>query len=502
MKVALADLDCETLDLSTEKSPPTILKFRELQDGRGDLDFQAGLTILSGIAIRQVLGTLEFPLSSGRLVTEQPATISNVTCDARIRNGLSGELRATLLDTESMSLELQTVRARAHVRAEEILIKLDGRGGRITAGSLTLMDAHCRVRSLNVRLGVLSVTGLKVAWDSGRPRIEAIKAHAKDVCIERGGLQINIAAIDLPEGLRVHDSVEIDSVLVGAIELSMDELKKQPEEVDPQTPVESEPTTVEGPVLGLDYSIFDTINGDLDVDATLATTLPVLGKRTATHHFRIPVHGGIINYKDFESGLSDLEDAFINMRLRGNKLVIERDIPLIPGFHKPIITWALEPGDLALAKKHLVRLRTLPSYVFAGASDDDEERAKKSSVKLHRLDFDNISVGLSLDETAVLKSGQGSLRAHIDEIQLAGSLHFDPDDDEDVVPTALSAKAKGLGTVAEGLLVRGHLLNARLDIGSLESFRLGFDQLRPTKLDFALKNSSLSRVRFGLDSVS
>jgi hypothetical protein len=502
VKLKLADLACGTFDLRSENTPPTILKLDEISDGCGDLDFRDGLTLLSGLAIRTLLATLEFPLGEGgRLFTHHAATMSHLSCEGRIRNGFVGEVRSSIVETDGICLELERVKAKAHLIAEGLLVKLDGRGGRIEVSTLTLKDAQCTVGSLLIRLGVVSVSGLKVAWDEGRPRIEALKAHAKDLHLQHQSTSIDIATIELPDGLKVHDRALVEQIRIGAIEISVDEVKrKKSEDAEEAVPVAEEPASSETPEdkpkLALDMGVFDTVNGQLDVDATLSMTLPVIGKRVATHHFRIPVEGGIINYRDFERGLSDLEDTFINIRLRGDKLVLERDIPLIPGLQKPIISWELEPGEVGLASKQLVRLKTLPNFRMASDQEDDEEREKKSRVRLHRLDFDNIAVHLSLDETAVLTSGQGSLRAHIDELDLAGSLHFDPDPEDEVRPTMLGAKATGLGTVADKLDISGHALSARLTIGSVESFELGFDELRPTTMKFALKNISIGDVDY------
>ncbi len=502
MKLSLANLGCDEFDLRTANVPATVVTLKNIRDGAGVLEFGENMTLIDNLAIRELLAAMEFPIAGGKLYTDVPATISHVTCQGRIRNGFSGQLRAAIIHSEAMCLELDKVNAKADLLAEELLIKIDGRGGRIEVGTLTLKDSQLTVGGLFVRLGALSVRGLKVAWDEGRPRVEALKAHARDLHIQLGGATIDIAAIDLPEGLRVHEDIDIAQILVGAIEIAVDDLvrKASAENAQEEEESDSEEAKISMPAIELDHNVFDTINGNLSVDATLSVTLPVIGKRVATHSFRIPVAGGIIDYRDFERGLSDLEDAFIDIRVRGNRLVLERDIPLIPGLHKPIVTWDLSSGELELAKQHLVRIGTLPKFKLASFSDNDEEESsKKSKVRLHRLDFDGISIHLSLDETAVLKSGEGGLRAHIDDLDLAGSLHFDPDPEDEVSMTALAAKAKGLGLVASKLRVGKNELSGALVIGSMERFQLGMDELRPTNLNIALKNIALSGLHFRLN---
>lgn len=504
LRLKLADLACQRLDLSTQSTPPTVLRFEQISEGCGDLEFEDGLTKLAGIAIKKLLAHLELPMAGGRLYNELPATISHVTCEGRIRNGFAGELRASVLESEDVCLELESVMSKAHLIAEGLNVKLDGRGGRIQVGTLTLQNAQVTIGDLLIQIGSITVSGLKVAWEEGSLRIEAMKAYAHSLRIQRGPARVEITAIDLPGGLRVDDRVEIPEVLVGAIEIAVSELRREDFPTIPpdDSPVEEERKEANTSRIKLDYGVFDTVNGQVDADASLSMTLPVIGKRISNHHFRVPVEGGIFNYRDLESGLSNLEDAFIDIRLRGRKLVIERDIPLIPGLEKPIIFWALDPGDVELAANQLVRLAVLPDFqLAAGKTEDDEQRAKKSKLRLHRFGFDNIAIHMTLDETAVLTSGDGSLRAHIDELDLVGSLHHEADADAEAAPTVLGAVGKGLGTVANELIVFGHSLSARLTIGRLERLEVGFAGLKPTTLGVALKNVAISDVNFDLQSV-
>ncbi len=496
MKLKIADLQCDSLDLINEHDPPTLLQLQNIANGTGDLEFRDGLTLLNEVAIRKLLAILEFPVGDGRLRTDFPATIEHVTCQGRIRNGFAGSLRSSIVETERISLELSSVKAVAHLIAEGLHVKIDGRGGRIEVGTLTLSNAQCTMGSLLIRLGSLTITGLKVGWDGGgRPQIEASKASARDLHIQKGATTIDIDVIDLSEGLRVHERVEVQQISIGVTTLAIAELRTTEAENSEEDPSEEVPFSA--PSIELNHGLFDTANGNLDVDATLSVTLPVIGKRVATHHFRFGIAGGIIDYRDFERGLADLEDAFIDLRVRGQKLVLERDIPLIPGLEKPIVTWDLDPGEVELASQKLVRIGTLLRYKVADLGGD---KSKKSKVRLHRLDFDNIAVGLSLDETAILKSGEGSLRGHVDELALAGCLHFDPDPEDPVLPTSLGMTAKGLGVVARNLVVAGHALSAGLLVGSLESAQLEFDELRPKSLVATLKNISVSNLDFNLAS--
>tara|TARA_R110002096_G_scaffold361075_1_gene554073 strand:+ start:11464 stop:12987 length:1524 start_codon:yes stop_codon:yes gene_type:complete len=503
MKLRLSDLACDELNLVDDKQPPTVLKLQNISNGTGEMDFRDGLTVIEEVAIRKLLANLEIPMGSGMLRTDFPATIEHVICEGRIRNGFAGELRSSILDSERISIELDTVKATAHLIAEGLHVKIDGRGGRIEVGTLTLSNAQCTIGSLLVRLGSLTLRGLKIGWDEGQPpQIEAKQASARDLHIQSGPATIDIAVIDLSDGLRVHERVQVEQISIGAIEIAVEALSKEKAAESDVPALLPEDLVLPVPGIRLNHDVFDTVSGDIHVDATLSVTLPVIGKRVATHHFKIPVEGGIIDYRFFERGLADLEDTFLDIRVRGKRLVLERDIPLIPGLEKPIVYWALEPGELELAKQRLVRIGTLLKAQLASKPDEDPEPTKKSKVRLHRLDFDNIAINLSLDETAVLQSGEGSLRAHVDELALKGSLHYDPDPEDLVMPTTLSLTAKGLGTVARDLVVAGHKFSAGITVGSVESFKMGFDELAPKSLNAALKNLSVRGVDYDLSRMT
>lgn len=216
--------------------------------------------------------------------------------------------------------------------------------------------------------------------------------------------------------------------------------------------------------------------------------MPVLGRRTATHHFRIPIDGGIIDYREVERDLADLEDAFIDITPRGNQLVLERRIPLIPGFDKPIVTWDLGEGEVELAKQHLVRLRTL---IGAQLPPGEAAAAKKSKLKLHKIDFDDVAIHLSIDDAPVLSSGDGSLRTSLDELEVTGNLHVQPEAEH--APAALSLTAHGLTAVARDLELGGvTLASGELRVGAIESATLTFDGLKPQRLEIRLRNLGLS----------
>lgn len=527
MQLQLQDLDCGSLDLTIPGKTPSgiALRFDHITDGRGVIGTGGDGTDLDGLSIRELMmSILSLPLGDrAALHTTTPAMLSNVTLDGRVHHGLTGTLRFGLINTERVAVETSVMEAQFDLRAEEVSLVLEGDGGRTRIGVLALKNGHTNAGGFDTRLGSLSVTGFKVGWLHDGYHIEALKAHAHGIATVRDNVSLEIQGVDLSDGFQIADgSLEIPQLLIGRATLVIDDLTGEaraaaaareaaegdeaPAEPDDHgdregPPAAEEPraaapeeTPLEDPNrLRFDPGILDTVNGQLDVDLTMAATVPVIGRRRATHHFRIPIDGGIINYRELERDLSDLEDAFIDITLRGRSLVLERDIPFIPGFQKPILIWDLSEGDVGLAGQYLVRLRTIPHFRMPGSDGG----GKKSKFKLHRLDFDNLAVGLSIDDAALLTSGTGSLRASVDQLGVSGNLHYIPNTEHE--ETSLALTAQRLTAVARELILGGKALHsAELRIGSIENATLTFEGLTPRRLEVTLRNVQLNNLALEL----
>jgi len=171
-------------------------------------------------------------------------------------------------------------------------------------------------------------------------------------------------------------------------------------------------------------ALLDGIAGDVNVDLAVDLTVPVIGRRTATHEFRIPIENGALDYRELESDLSTLEDALLDFSVRDGALVLERGIPLIPtrGRGKPILRWDLDGDDLALAEVRRIRLAMLPRFTVV--SDSDGDPSKPSPVAVRELEARDLDARLQLlvaDPPAALPVRR------IDELSVAGNLFHTPD---------------------------------------------------------------------------
>jgi len=222
-------------------------------------------------------------------------------------------------------------------------------------------------------------------------------------------------------------------------------------------------------------------------------TIPVLGRRKATHHFRVPIVAGMINYRELERDLANLEDAFIDIEVRGHALVLERTIPLIPGLEKPLIFWDLEADELELAKKRLVRLRTLPRLRLAPRVEKSD---KPSGLAVRRLLFDDVDIALAL---APPEEGQEDSIARASAAELRVGGRVDHDIERAGAPTELTLAAERLAAGPAELAVRGAEVELEaVAIGSVPEAAVEMHGLLPRGARLVLRDLELRNLRVQL----
>ena len=175
-------------------------------------------------------------------------------------------------------------------------------------------------------------------------------------------------------------------------------------------------------------------DGHLDVDLDLDLAVPILGRRRATHEFRIPIDGGTIDYRKLEDNLSTLEDSLLDFSVRDEGLVLEVGIPLLPtrGRGKPIVTWPLDAADRELAEHQRVRLSVLsrPDVNHRGDDNGDgDDKPSKFGLRKAKLDKLDIALALAPAEASPIRS--------LGSLALTGELELVSDADDDANATAL-----------------------------------------------------------------
>jgi hypothetical protein len=231
--------------------------------------------------------------------------------------------------------------------------------------------------------------------------------------------------------------------------------------------------------------------------------LPVIGRRKATHKFRLGIESGTLDFAQLESGLAGLENAFIDFAVRGGALVLERDIPLIPGDSKPILIWPLdEPGEPELAARKRVRLRRLARFTVPGQS---AAKPTKSAVVLHSLALGELDVELTMSAAQAAASPDAASQvldgwvrhAELATLRATGGIRHEPaaDPHAGALELAATALAIELADVSAGTATLAH---AHLRVAAIDSARLVFSGLRPTSIEATTSGWEITDVAIEL----
>ncbi|HTM21217.1 MAG TPA: hypothetical protein VL172_11940 [Kofleriaceae bacterium] len=249
----------------------------------------------------------------------------------------------------------------------------------------------------------------------------------------------------------------------------------------------------------LRWEILDQLEGHLNVDLLVDLTGPIVGRREETHHFRVVIENGAIDYERLEGDVHWLERSFVDIHVADDKLELRRNIPLIPFSGKPLVHWPLDEEGLKLARANKVRLRNLLDWELP--EEERERRAGGSRVKLNRVVAQNIDIALALAEPAWLDLGRlGRVRlapaAEHGPPRAAITGELDHEAEQEARPTRLEAAVGPLEGALERLRLGAiELTSARLSPEKLRA-ELVWDEMRPTALVVVADRLLAEEVRF------
>ncbi len=107
----------------------------------------------------------------------------------------------------------------------------------------------------------------------------------------------------------------------------------------------------------IDWRFLDALHGNIALDLSVDLAVPVIGSFERNYEIEIPIEGGIVDFKKLERQLGAIEDAIIDFEVEDGRLILEKDIPLMPS--KTLLYWPLGPEEQRLAKDDKIRLSTL-----------------------------------------------------------------------------------------------------------------------------------------------
>ncbi len=450
MRLRLDQLDARGLDLQLGRDDRRVL-IGSATDLQGQLVTSPGAFKLELASLaRGEIANLQLQLGKTHVSSEEGIVLDDVHGRAhREHERLSLELRAGTASSPQLVLRIGELAIEGRVELAGVRLRIDGKDGVAFAERVVLADVALALGA--VRLRIDRIAGLHVAVGWGHD-----------------GVRVDAEAIELASG---------------TVELAFPE---RPAAAPTERTPRRLPFTLDDVL-----SLLDGVAGDVNVDLALDLTVPVIGRRTATHQFRIPIENGALDYRKLESDLSALEDSLLDFSVRDGGLVLERGIPLIPtrGRGKPIVRWDLEGDDLALAEARRIRLAVLPRFTLV--SDGESDPNKPPAVALRQLEARDLDARLQLQ----LAEPPAALPLRrIDELSVAGNLFHAPSTPprEGHVQARIATLELGSFTIPLGRL---QLAIAQLVLDGADTIEVSFAGLSPRRARIALRGLAVTNFR-------
>lgn len=418
--------------------------------------------------------------------------------------------------TLSLNLNVSGIELRGKLRARDLRLKQNAEGGQVSGAEISVEGFEIRSGGFQAQTNSFSGKGVTIAWGDAGLRIvaDALSGPALSLEFSTGRLQLGSWSL---EGLSFQGG-QVE-VLRGALSdakldlhLEQPEGEPVPDESDEVHPADQAPPPRRTKIF--DWHLLDALQGEFNVDLEVDLTVPVIGRRRTTHRFRVPIDAGAIDYRELEKDLSTLENSILDFAVRSDgTLVLERGIPILPtrGWGKPILTWQLEPEDLALAKENRIRLAVIPHFAVAGseateaeatageategeATESERKEEGSSRLALRSLVLSKMETRLSLG--ASVKPLEAAIRfLTVEQFSLLGQVQFHPGQRQE--PGHLGGEVREVESTLVDLPLAAHALSiARLHVGSVADLQGDFLGPRPSSLDCALRDVSFEELRW------
>jgi hypothetical protein len=398
---------------------------------------------------------------------------------------------------EHLAVEIGSIRVEGAVHIDGMCVRVRGSHGSIEAQRVTFSSFSASFGAVTLAAERLVAERLVIGWGEGF-RLQAQALDGPVLRVEAGETRVRATSVELRE-LAVHGvHVTLGEAKIGSAGISASFTPAAPEGEQPEAV--ADPTASNARPLPIDWRLLDGLHGDVGVDLAVDLTVPVIGRRRATHRFRVPIESGAIDFIRLENDLSTLENTLLDFAVRDGALVLERGIPLLPtrGRGKPIIIWKLGEEDLELAQRQRVRLSVLRDAQLASAAEQpegaskDDESTSPSSVALRRMGLGNVHARLGL------ASVQGALHGmfevlRFEQLTVQGEVHHEPGGEPR--PGHIDAELEQLETTVRGFPLgrnRLHVDNARL--AQVSELEVSFEGLRPSTLRIELSGLALGHT--------
>jgi hypothetical protein len=553
MKIDLQRLDAEgfRLALPRTRGASDVVEIATAKGLAGSYAHDAKHVRLDALrAVQLTLASFAWHLGDGLVTSSAISELDEPRVELDIPRGpgsVRGRLAAAHLHNQDLHLELSGFKLAAEVDARDLDVHLAARGHRVTVaasalaapraallagaisvrltelvannlalehgahattlqvGALSASELGVRLsdRGIDVALTSVVATGLRVVRAAGALEVSVDHLVVRGLTLRASGVALSVGELVF-EAARLVDGVLLaDRVVAPHATLDVELGASASREQQPDASSALKPASKRSAKKpALDLSFLDHLHGRVDVDVNVDAKVPYLKRRKATHHFRVSVEGGTIDYKALEGDLSALEDALVDFAVRKGNLVLEVSPPLLSMLRKTLVEWPLDDAGRALAGRRRVRLATLAHPKLPAAKAAPAESRADPSFSLDRLDFAPIDVELSLGGPARLDLGPRGVvhlgaaeRAAIGKLFLRGELHHRAATTARR-PTELLVSATKLQLALERLRLPGrHLDVAEVVIERIDEARVVARGLSPSRATATLVDLTLRGVR-------
>jgi hypothetical protein len=515
------------LELPREGSPPNRLELERGVGARGVYAHDAETILLEGLVADELdAATVVWRFGEASRIEAAPLVLGGAEIDLRIARGplrgrhrLAGSIGARDVQGKAVALTLgptaivgvgvegSAVSFRTgHGEPTEVKLgRLALTGVAIAAGNVRVEVESAECRGGALRLGEGSdVQGAlaTVELKGGRAKIGELEiafasATAQDVRLVRSAQGLEIAAgaleirgVDLQSAaakLRVVRAQASQGISFASGALSIPDFSVDEASFDVAF---AKPEGTEAPASArvarsepIDLKFLDQLSGRVNVDLSVDVRVPVIKRRVAVHRFRIPIDKGTIDFHELERDLSFLEDAILDFKLKDDRLVFQKDIPLIPFDEETIVYWKLDDDEIRMAQNNLVRLRRLAT---AKLPDRPKKRPDEpSGLEIVKLDLEPIEAVLRLDGPARVAHGGFAItfgdaaRPGFGELRIAGAVRYRPN--QPAQPGEVRIDLRELVAGCERIAVGSSTLAAEsIEIAAVVDVHLIFEGIRPT----------------------
>jgi hypothetical protein len=369
----------------------------------------------------------------------------------------------------------------------------------VELAQLALGEIGGQAGSFSYRAERVTFRELRSAADASAPEGAAAGwASADQVELDFGTFQLHADRLEFPSGIRFEGKREVvaPEARIENLSLTIPDFGAFGRGQEPEHEPAPEGTKRPSPIQ--DWSFLDAIDGHLNVDLFVDTTVPLLGRRRATHHFRIPIERGTVDYRGVEDNLHWLEDAFLDIEVIDGKLVLEQDLPLVPFAGKALVWWNLDAKELELARQRRVKLRSLLSPELP---PQPTSKRKKPSVTFHQCALRNLDIDMSLRRDAEIVVGDVARvqvgadgRPGVVELKLRGDLQYHMR--RQLEPTTVVGTLHRLHAGSTGLFFEPVTITASgVELGPIDDANIGFQGVSPRSISARLVAATIRDLR-------